>query len=238
MRLTLLSRLFQRTDRPQVTDITSSNRAEVVNRIGLIDTLDKERDLFWRTLDHFIPKTPFTFSPDMDISVLNVACGSCSEAYSIDSYFGGREINERSTNVVQVCIDKKPEKIDAAIIENPHQRIKFICDDLVAPKFPEEIPKDVDVVIIRHQESDSGEPKMWSSIFQSSLDRLTTNGIILITSSTYSQHKIMLRIMRRLGAVKVVDGENPITRNGLFASMDRNVAIFQKGNPRRFRFWC
>lgn len=200
------------------------------------ENLKDENVLFWKTLNHFVPQTPFVVFHENEVQILNVACGHYLETAAINSYFGGNELGVVSNNVFQTGIDFNEDSIEEASDNNTVPSVKFVVDDFAHPQKLDELPKEAEVVIIRNQQAMSNR-SVWRKIFKNALSKLSGDGIMLITSLSESEHKVMVKMMKKHNASRLIDELNPITYTGTKVSWDRNVAVFQKEKPRKYWFF-
>jgi len=174
--------------------------------------------------------------------VLDLACGECKEGYVLSAFFGGNQYGLPSDKVKIVGIDVDKSEIDRAIrrqqkpdysqkITTWHQpsNFEFICGDVTRLNQYPEIPQQVDVVIIRHQQISDNEQK-WLQIFRQGLERITQGGFILITSYSDIEHQMLIEVLQKLPCQIVLNEKNPWARplSHKEISLDRNVVIAKR----------
>ena len=219
----LFNWLLGRTvEKPHVSNLPLNFDLDKI--LEAINNKEANRTNFWNMLSFAIPRSLYKPPQDRQTQILNLACGPCIEGDVLNSYFGNKNLGELSDKVIQTGID-----IDEANESIRLYPFKFVCDDLTKPAHAQDIPTNVDIVVIRHQQCMSINAP-WKTIFKQAVDRVSENGIILITSYGKIEHDIMVNIMRELGAKVILDEATPNAKSMGWPNvfMDGNVAIFKK----------
>jgi len=202
---------------------------------------DKAR--FWNTLIHFVNKTEFTLPQDRLTQVLVLGCGKCREGKALNNFFGGERIGDNSSRAKVIGIDIDQRAIEEAIeghkvpdFSKPvttlflPSNFEFIHGDATRLDQYEQIPKQVDVVVVRHQQISSSE-EIWGSIFEQALERVSPDGIVILTSYSDSEHKMLMKKLATTKHCQIVWNErNPYEKSldHPEVSADRHVAVVKR----------
>ncbi len=163
--------------------------------------------------------------PRRDLVVWNLACGRADESGALAAALKPARIaHYLGIDLRGHCIREARQrwKLPGAVTE-------FIEGDAAAlpagtgPSVP-------DIIFIRHQNY-WHEPKVWDRIFARALTCLADDGLLACTSYFDHEHELMTTAMRTLGAVRVADFKNPVSRPLADApgkSVDRHLAAFTK----------
>ena len=190
----------------------------------------KTGEIFWNMLVDKVHQTGFELPQGKTVEVLDLACGACEEGRALNSFFGGRIYPGFSPDVNLAGIDVDAESIENAkyngrvwdeqkrenyLPENMH----FIVGDGTRLEDYPEIPKQADVVIIRHQQL-VGDPdrlqeeseEIWRKIFSQAFERVRPEGIVIITSHDEYQNDYAKKVLESLSCEIVLDQNNPYAR--------------------------
>lgn len=190
----------------------------------------KTSEIFWNMLVDKIHQIGFELPEWRQIEVLDLACGICEEGRVLNSFFGGRKYPEFSSSVNLTAIDIEEESIKNAKYNNRvwdsqkkenylPSNMCFITGDATRLDQYPEIPSQVDVVIIRHQQL-VGSPdqsqyeaiRTWKEIINQGLKKLNSNGMMIITSHDEYQNDFAKRILEQMECEIVLDQDNPYAR--------------------------
>jgi len=176
--------------------------------------------------------------------ILNLGCGRCKEGIVLSAFFGGENFGSSSENVKLIGVDIKQKNIESAIrlysLPDFSEKVtkhvlrpnyEFIVGDATNLDRYQQIPKEVDVVVIRHQQISDNE-QTWVKIFQQAIQRVSKHGIIIITSFSDIEHQMLIEALQKLDCEIVINESNPYAKplNHPGISLDRNIAIIRKKN--------
>jgi len=184
-------------------------------------------------LQSALAAVPEVEKPNLAPRLLNLACGRADETAVLAEIFrgegGGLEI---------VGAD-----IRAAEIEEAQQRWRTGSDDDIQTRFHVDDGRRFlaslgsadrfDVAFLRHQNF-WNDPALWGRMFDGALRQLNDDGLFVITSYFDKEHRLACEELARLGASKVAEYRNPLSRAFTGApgkSVDRHIAIFRRQGP-------
>lgn len=187
--------------------------------------LEEERRLFWNMLVSTVARSGYAPPDNRDTVILNLACGRSHESKVLNTFFGGREYGNFSDRVRIVGVDIDEKKLlqarvicweeasmQADALFGPHY--VFVVGDATNLSAIPAVPQGADVVVIRHHEI-SGDlvssKETWRKIAQQALERVQTEGTILLTSYTQYEHDAMVRTIEDLGGQVRINERNPYT---------------------------
>jgi len=160
------------------------------------------------------------------VRCLNLACGRADESgilrevlapYATDLQIFGVDIRERELDVAR-----------SRWRSDPHTSYTFLYHDATKLHLITELAQPCDIIVMRHQNYWNGAIT-WQSIYDSALNRLGPNGILVITSYFDKEHLQALQAIQQLGATLITTIRNPISRpvnDAPNKSVDRHVAVF------------
>ena len=159
---------------------------------------------------------------------LNLACGRADESGIL------KEILAPLTPSLQIFgVDIRSRELDIARNRwqsDPHTTYTFLYHDATKLHLISELDQQCDIIVMRHQNYWNGAIT-WQKIYDSALDRLRENGILLITSYFDQEHLQALQAIQQLGASLIITTQNPqsrILQEPPIKSVDRHIAIFKK----------
>lgn len=215
---------------------------------GFLKILEGAREVgnnkarFWNMLVSTVERTGYAPPEGRQAIVLDLACGNCEEGYVLNAFFGGGKFGWNSDNVKLIGIDidrdsvqqatatyGKPdfsERITKYVLPSNYE---FIVGDATNLDQHSQIPKDADIIVIRHQQI-SDNNQTWTKIFQQALKRINKDGIIVITSFSDIEHEELIRALQKINCEIVINEKNPFARllGHKEVSLDRNIAIVKK----------
>lgn len=166
------------------------------------------------------------------MTILDIGCGVCNEAFPLTTFFGRQKFGSEGSNVRVIGIDISDEDIARAIDRNSstsfdgerlstrlRDAYQFITAD--ASKLDElvNIPEQAGVVMLRHPMiSNTSQP--WKLIIAQAINKLSTDGIAILTSFTEIEHGILVRTLNELSCEVLLDAKNPHAR---FHVQDTNI---------------
>ncbi len=162
------------------------------------------------------------------VRCLNLACGRADESgilrevlapYAEDLQIFGVDIRERELDVAR-----------SRWRSDPHTSYTFLYHDATKLHLINELAQLCDIVVMRHQNYWNGAIT-WQHIYDSALNRLSPDGILVITSYFDKEHFQAVQAIQQLGATLITTVRNPISRPVTDApnkSVDRHIAIFKK----------
>lgn len=170
---------------------------------------------------------------DSERRVLNLACGRADETAVLADVFGAQ-----ADTLEIVGAD-----IRAAEIEEARQRWRTTAGSDIQTRFHLEdgrrfldslgVEDRFDLAFLRHQNF-WNDPALWSRMFEGALRQLDEDGLFVITSYFDKEHHLACENLASLGATKVAEYRNPLSRSVADAprkSVDRHIAIFRRQRP-------
>jgi len=157
------------------------------------EEIESERRAFWNLLVSVIAQVGFQLSSNNQTEILDIACGKCVEASVLNSFFGGMNYSQFSEQVKVTGIDIRDGMIEEAKSLYQSDSYSFVTGD--ATQLSQyHLPTSPDVIVIRHQEMINGT-SLWEQIVSQAIDRLTNNGIAIITSYTQEENNLLLKYL-------------------------------------------
>ena len=202
------------------------------------------RKRFWNMLVSTVERVGYKPPQERQTTILDLGCGKCEEGIVLSAFFAGGNFGSSSENVKLIGVDIKEEDIERAISSNSSPdfsekitkyvlppNYEFIVGDATNLDQYQQIPKEVDVVVIRHEQISDNE-QTWAKIFQQAIQRVSKDGIIIITSFSDIEHKMLIEALRKLDCEIVIDESNPYAKplSHKEISLDRNITIIRKKN--------
>lgn len=170
--------------------------------------------------------------------ILDIACGACSEAETLTDFLADLRGQEGS-KIKLTGIDMRAREINDAQRRFQDRRtdskigidkeFEFLTGDATKLDGHTELGDDFDLVFLRHQNYWNGV-RTWDEIFDQALDKLSSDGRLVITSYFDKEHSMALDAIQRLGGKLIHTESNPDSRelNTQGKSVDRHVAVFQR----------
>jgi len=209
----------------------------------------ENRRRFWNMLVATVTRSGYKPPQGRQTTILNLGCGRCEEGLVLSAFFGGEDFGNSSENVKLIGVDIKQKNIESAIrlysLPDFSEKVtkhalrpnyEFIVGDATNLDRYQQIPKEVDVVVIRHQQIANNE-QTWVKIFQQAIQRVSKDGIIIITSYSDSEHELLIEALQKLDCEIVINQSNPYAKllshkeiSHKKISLDRNIAIIRKKN--------
>ena len=202
----------------------------------------------WRMLSALVAKLPHPpgtpRSSEETVNLLNLACGHCEEAAVLAAFFGreGRRVRFYGMDVRDREIETARRRYHAT--EDAFRKLGvpklrgddgegealFIADDAQRLDGYREIPREFDLIFLRHQNV-WHDRDIWRRIYEFALARLPAHGYLVITSYFDREHLIALDLLKTIGAEVVVSLENPNSRELDYPgkSVDRHLAALRLG---------
>lgn len=177
------------------------------------------RARFWNMLVDVVPISGFIPPQDRPTAILHVGCGRAQEADVLTAYFGGGYFGSNSNGATLIGVDIHADSINNAISFNSlpqpgfptayklPDNLVFVCGDATDLSKIKEIPDDVDVVMVRHQQISDREDT-WKKIFTQAAGRLRDSGVMILTSFSDAEHRMLERAINELGLRIVVNRAN------------------------------
>jgi len=170
--------------------------------------------------------------------ILDIACGDCREAEVLSDFVA--ELKGTPESAVKLTgIDVRAREIANAEKKFGRRRgpdgkrgkreFEFLTGDATKLRGHAEMGDDFDLVFMRHQNYWNGD-STWEKIFDQALEKLGTDGRLVITSYFDKEHSLALEALQRLGGELIRTEFNPETRELTTPgkSVDRHVAIFKR----------
>lgn len=159
---------------------------------------------------------------------LNIACGRADESGVL------KEVLAPLASDIQIYgVDIRERELDIARNRwrsDPHTCYTFLYHDATKLHLITELAQPCNIILMRHQNYWNGAA-IWQKIYDSALNRLSPDGILVITSYFDEEHLQALRSIQQLGATLITTIQNPLSRILLDTptkSVDRHIAIFTK----------
>ncbi|TSC90258.1 MAG: hypothetical protein G01um10145_362 [Microgenomates group bacterium Gr01-1014_5] len=199
---------------------------------------------FWNMLVSTVERAGYKPPQERQTTILDLGCGECEEGIVLSAFFGGETLGSSSNNVKLIGVDISEKDISRAVsgysIPDFSERVtkyvlphnyEFIVGDATNLDQYQQIPKEVDVVVIRHEQISNNE-QTWAKIFQQAIQRVGKDGIIIITSFSDIEHKMLIEALRQLDCEIAIDESNPYAKplGHKEISLDRNITIIRKKN--------
>lgn len=187
-----------------------------------------QKDL--KTLESNLRELLTPHLPEQDhLSLLNLACGRGDEtgvlarllAEKADTaHLQGLDIRAAEIEQARSRWSKELDaKTKADFITHRGDRLR----DLAQIESP-------DIAFLRHQNF-WNDHHVWTRMFDQALERLSDNGLLVITSYFDREHQLASRALARMGAVQVGSLVNPHSRalsDAPGKSVDKHLAVFKK----------
>jgi SAM-dependent methyltransferase len=170
--------------------------------------------------------------------ILDIACGECREAEVLTDFVaelkGGPEsavkltgIDVRAREIANA--EKKFGRRRGPDGRKGKREFEFLAGDATKLRGHAEMGDDFDLVFLRHQNYWNGD-RTWEEIFDQALEKVGTDGRLIITSYFDKEHSLALEAIQRLGGELIRTEFNSETRELVTPgkSVDRHVAIFRR----------
>jgi len=172
--------------------------------------------------------TEYLKQENSSIRCLNLACGRADESGILKEILA-----PFAANLQIFGVDIRERELDVARSRwrsDPHTNYTFLYHDATKLHLINELAQPCDIIVMRHQNYWNGAIT-WQNIYDSALNRLSPNGILVITSYFDKEHLQALQAIQQLGATLITSIRNPISRpvnDAPNKSVDRHIAIFNK----------
>ena len=170
-------------------------------------------------------------------NILNLACGRSDETGVLADLFTNPGDDIRFTG-----IDIRSAELDEATARWSHKQsgpsqlqTEFITCDGAHLNLLREIPSPPHLAFFRHQNFWNG-PRLWTSLYDQALERLSPQGIVIITSYFDKEHLLALKAFETLGAHLLATAQNPNSHPIPATpgkSADRHLAVFSRNKPEK-----
>ncbi len=161
-----------------------------------------------------------------DARILDLACGRCDEAETLTRVVK----EEMKADAVQlVGADIRIREIRQARERYANMDAEFLIEDASNLSHHQQLGQDFDMVFLRHQNYWNG-PELWKGIFDQGLEKLSDDGLLVITSYFDKEHQLALEALQKLGAEVVLSKRNAVSRAlpSQGKSVDRWLAVLKK----------
>ena len=192
---------------------------------------------FFRALDFLVPRELLPRVAGRPFQILDLACGSCEEALALQCFVAGEDLGVTVTDTLLWGIDVRDRKIEEALARTRalqkflperelSQQFDFVCGD--ASNLDNFCDRPADIVVLRHQNV-WHDRAIWTRIFAQALERISPNGVILLTSYFDREHAIALQLFRELGARVEFNARNPFSQplSEPGKSTDRHISLLR-----------
>jgi SAM-dependent methyltransferase len=190
-------------------------------RVGLA------RRHFWNTLSYFVRRLNSWPSREHQLQIFDIACGRGQSTRVLNEFFGPGLFGFTGAQAKVFGIDIDPAAIEYAINDSkvmdlsPDAKSYFKSPDFLEfhhadattdlDRIPS-LPKEADVILIRHQEISSDRPQgdqTWHTIFQQALNHLSPDGFMILTSFSEIENDLLLKALEKMNASIVLNEKNP-----------------------------
>jgi SAM-dependent methyltransferase len=158
--------------------------------------------------------------------ILDLACGRCDEAEMLVSVVK----DEMNADAVQlVGADIRIREIRQARERFSKLNAEFLIEDASDLSHHQQLGEDFDMVFLRHQNYWNG-PELWKGIYDQGLEKLSDDGLLVITSYFDKEHQLALEALQKMGAELVLSKRNDVSRalSSPGKSVDRWLAVLKK----------
>jgi len=176
---------------------------------------------FWETLKEVFGERDFKGRKPKSTTVLNLACGFCEESRLISAFFSSGIPGIPTEQVKFFGIDYDKGAIETAITSSRaldpffySERFSlsinatFVCGDATNLDAYPEIPKEIDIMIVRHQFI-ARAPIEFEKMVAGALKRLKPTGLMLFTSFADSEQSLLTEMLNQLPCEILLAKENP-----------------------------
>lgn len=165
------------------------------------------------------------------LSILNLACGACDEAETLSQAAAGA-LSDPAASTLLVGVDIRGRELDEArerFRSSSRHRFEFLREDASRLDRHRELPEQFDLVFFRHQNLYHGRD-LWRRIFQQGLERVSEDGLLVVTSYFDREHQLALEAFQELGAEVLSTRQNEESRalDWPGKSVDRHVAVLRR----------
>ena len=192
--------------------------------------LQKDLDTLEKNLRTLI--NPHLRAGKENLSLLNVACGRGDETGVLAKVLGGKAksthpqgLDIRAAQIDQANSRWKKElptiasNVSADFITHRGDRLADL-GELDTP----------DLAFLRHQNFWNDRP-VWTKIFEQTLEQLSEDGLLVITSYFDKEHELAVEALKKLGAIQIgglVNTDSRALSDAPGKSVDKHLAIFRK----------
>ncbi len=197
------------------------------------DDLPGDLALLKKALRASLAGVPAVNNPGAEQRILNLACGRADETAVLADVFGSEA---GSLEIVGADI-RTPEIEEAnsrwSTSGDSHIQTRFHVQD--GRRFLDALSSDdrFDLAFLRHQNF-WNDPALWGRMFDGALRQLKDDGLFVITSYFDKEHQLACEKLSKLGALKVAEYRNPLSRalsDAPGKSIDRHIAVFRRQRP-------
>lgn len=176
------------------------NRAELIKYNLELYKQERDLDVLSNTFISVFERIGYELPKERSVEILDVACNDCPEKLILQDFFSGENyINNKTSefpahffgiDIDEEVILEERKKLNEmrehdSKLNDKILNIKLVSGDAQYLEKCRELPKEVDIVFIRHpqfveKESYNGR-EVWQNIFKSSLKKLNQNGLLVVT---------------------------------------------------------
>ncbi len=166
------------------------------------------------------------------LQILDLACGTCREAGTLVEVFRDFSGGDQAVRFVGADIrDRELEEAAARAraVAGPQDQFEFLTANCAKLGRHRELGQEFDVTFLRHQNYWNDKP-VWQRIFEQGLEKLSDDGLLVITSYFDREHALALKALEGAGAELLITEQNEASRQlpTPGKSVDRHVAVFRK----------
>lgn len=195
--------------------------------------LPEDMTLLKKALRATLAGLPVLQDPRREQRILNLACGRADETGVLAEVFGSQA---GALEIVGADI-RAPEIEEANKRWNTREgcevQTRFHVED--GRRFLDRLSSNdrFNLTFMRHQNF-WNDPVLWGRMFDGALRQLSDDGLFVITSYFDREHELACKKLEKLGAIKVAEYRNPLSRalaDAKGKSIDRHIAIFRRQGP-------
>lgn len=180
------------------------------------------------------------------LRILDIACGDCREADTLGDTFAEMKAEKAGKEAPPLDVKLTGIDVRAREIADAQRRFggkredektggkreaEFLTGDASQLDQHRELGEgeNFDVVFMRHQNYWNGDAT-WEKIYDQALEKLDSEGRLVITSYFDKEHQLALEAIQKLGGKLIVTERNEESRSlpTPGKSIDRHVAVFRK----------
>lgn len=190
----------------------------------------ENRRYLWNTLVTYVNQVPY-HAPKEGTTILSLGCGRAEDAIVLRAFFGDRPFGSPGQKARYIGIDAEEKAIEGArLMNDSHEpQTTLIKGDATDLSRILEVPKQVDVVMLRHQQI-SASKEVWGKMLEEGYARLRPGGILICTSYSDVEDEMLQKELSARHLPVVLNEANryafPLSHPSV--SVDRRVTIVQK----------
>ena len=218
-------------------DASKPHNPLIMNNSSWQRQVNAENQRLEKLLTKLLHKSGLNVDTSKTTQILNVACGECREAETLVKVVQQIPGLEGVPPVRFLGTDLRDREIEDAanrFRNRQNTRFEFLVEDASKLDRNREIGSEFDLAFMRHQNF-WDEPKVWRRIFEQGLDKLSDEGLLVITSYFDREHELALKAIAEVGGELIITERNidSIELKYPGKSVDRHVAVFRRQRAKR-----